>query len=254
LRATYADELVLAFERAVGNRSSVEFTFVDKETRDIFEDTCNGNLPTPSIGAECDYFVFANLPDLRRDYQAFVVRYETRGLDWLTLQASYTYSTSKGSVEYTQNAGTIADIYPWHFHNRYGFLSDHRKHRFKLNGFFSLEGDWTIAFGGFWSSPFTWAPWEDSDDNPEIPYGRHLLEPRGSRDANSNYQLDLQISKGFTTGQVRLVLIGSIYNAFSDEPPTAVCSHISGCDDFEMGDPTYWQTPRRYELGFRLEF
>jgi len=47
---------------------------------------------------------------------------------------------------------------------------------------------------------------------------------------------------------------------FSGEQPTAVCGHISGCgvagngDPIDMGDPTDWQTPRRYELGFRVEF
>jgi hypothetical protein len=254
LRATYADELILAFEREVGNRSSIELSYVDKQTRDIFDDTCNGNVPTPSADAECDYFLFANVPGLERDYEAFIVRYETRGLDWLTLLASYTYSTSKGSVGYTQYAGSVADFYPWHFHNRYGYLSDHRRHRLKLNGFFILKGDWTVAFDGFWSSPFTWAPYENRVDNPEVPYGSHLLEPRGSREANNNYQLDLQLSKGFTIGRARLVLIGSVYNIFSDEQPWGVCTHISGCGDIEMGDPTNWQTPRRYELGFRLEF
>ena len=41
---------------------------------------------------------------------------------------------------------------------------------------------------------------------------------------------------------------------------TAVRQHISGCGATEdgapvaMGKPTDWQSPRRYELGFRLEF
>jgi hypothetical protein len=254
LTATYADELILAFEREVGYRSSIELTWVDKSTRDITDDTCNGNWPDPAADAECNYYVHANLPELKRDYRAFMVRYETRGFDWLALLATYTYSTSKGSVEYTQNAGQVADFYPWHYNNRYGYLSDHRTHRLKLNGFVNLKGDWSIAFDAFWSSPFTWAPYENRIDNPDIPYGVHLLEPRGNRNANGNYQLDLQLSKGFTIGQVRLVAIGSVYNVFSDERPTSVCARVSGCGDINMGEPTNWQTPRRYEVGFRVEF
>jgi hypothetical protein len=53
---------------------------------------------------------------------------------------------------------------------------------------------------------------------------------------------------------VRLVLIGSVYNVFSDERPTEVCERVGGCGEIEMGEPTDWQTPRRYELGFRVEF
>jgi hypothetical protein len=260
ISATYADQLILAFERELGPRSAIELSYVDKSTRDVVDDTCNGNVTDPSPSAACDYWVLANIPALRRDYQAVVLRFETRSLDWLTLLASYTWSESKGSIEYTQNAGTDFDHYPWHFDNRYGFLSDHREHRFKLNGFVTLQGDWSIAFDGFWSSPFTWTPYEDSNDNLEIPYGEHFLEPRGSRDGSSQYQLDLQLTKGFTIGAVRLAVIGSASNVFSDEEPTAVCEHISGCGFEEdgsainMGDPTDWQTPRRYELGLRLEF
>ena len=48
--------------------------------------------------------------------------------------------------------------------------------------------------------------------------------------------------------------------ALSSEQPVSVCEHISGCGSYEdgapikMGDPTNWQTPRRYEVGFRVEF
>ena len=261
IRATYADELILAFERQVGNRSAIELTFIDKKTRDVVDDTCNGNWPTPSADASCDYFFLANFPELKRDYRGATLKFETRRLAWLTLLASYTYSSSKGSVEYTQNSSTVLDVYPWHYDNIYGYLSDHRKHRLKLNGFFNLRGDWNIAFDARWSSPFTWTPSEQTSDNPEVPPGTlHLLEPRGSREANSTHQLDLQLSKGFRTGRVRFVVIGTVLNTLGSERSTDVCDLISGCGSYEdgapinMGDPTNWQTPRRYEVGFRIEF
>jgi hypothetical protein len=260
MRPTYADELILAFERQIADGSSLELSFVDKATRDITDDTCNGNWPVPVEGAPCDSFILGNIPGLRRDYRAVSLKLETRSLDWLTLLASYTWSESEGNIEYTQNFGDDFNAYPWHFDNRYGYLSNHREHRAKLNGFVTVSGDWNIAFDAFWSSPFTWTPYEDTGDNPEIPYDVHYLEPRGSRDANDHYQLDLQLTKGFTVGPVRLALIGSAYNVFSSEQPTAVCGHISGCgvagngDPIDMGDPTNWQTPRRYELGFRVGF
>ena len=122
LRPTYADELILAFEREVGTRSAIELTYIDKKTRDIVDDTCNGNWPTPSADAACDYFFLANFPELKRDFRGVTVRFETRRLAWLTLLASYTYSTSKGSVGYTQNASTVFDVYPWHYENIYGYL------------------------------------------------------------------------------------------------------------------------------------
>jgi hypothetical protein len=56
------------------------------------------------------------------------------------------------------------------------------------------------------------------------------------------------------------VLIGTVLNALGTEQVTEVCPLVSGCgfdDDgspIDMGDPTDWQTPRRYEVGFRVEF
>jgi hypothetical protein len=195
----------------------------------------------------------ANLPELTRDYQGIMLKYETRSFDWMTLLASYTYSKSKGSQEYNQNAGIDFDYYPWHFDNRYGYLSDHRLHRFKLNGFFTIKGDWTIGFDGFWSSAFTWEEQADAGTIPEIPYGTLYLEPRGSQEAFDAYSLDLQLSKGFTISQLRFVLIGSVFNVFSTEYGTGVCDGV-GCGSYELGEATSWATPRRYEVGFRFEF
>jgi len=254
VKPTYAESLSVSYERQVGRRASLELTYVDKETKDIFEDTCNDNLPEPQPDNSCLGYTLTNLQPLARDYQGLMLKYETRTFNWLTVLASYTYSKSEGSLEYSQGNNPAFDAYPWHWENRYGYLSDHRQHRFKLNGFFNIKGDWTIGFDGFWSSAFTWELREDPGDNPDIPYGEHFLEPRGSNEAFDAYNLDLQLSKGFTISRVRLVLIGSVYNAFSTEYGTGVCYEVSGCGEFEPGDATRWRRPRSYEVGFRIEF
>ncbi len=254
LESAYADTFTLSYEREVGRRASVELSVVDKKTRSLFEDTCNGNLPEPSEGASCDFYVLGNLPGLKRDYRAAILKYETRTFDFLTLLASYTYSKSKGNLGFSQGANYDFDYYPYHWVNRYGYLGDHRRHRFKLNGFISIKGDWVVAFDGFWSSAFRWQPQADRGDDFTIPGGFVFLEPRGSREAFEAYNLDLQLSKGFTVGGVRLLVIGSVLNAFSTEYGTQVCSDIGGCGDFAMGEAIDWALPRRYELGFRVEF
>jgi hypothetical protein len=256
LRPSYADTLSLSYEREVGNRSSIEITYVDKKTRDIFEDTCSENLePGGPQEGDCPQYILANLPAAKRDYEGVMLTFETRTWSWLTMIASYTYSESKGSLEYSQGNSTAFDVYPYHFENRYGFLSDHRQHRFKLNGFVLLPYDFTIGYDGFYSSAFTWEPRDDGGQDPDIPYGEYFLEPRGSRDGFTAYNLDLQVSKGFTIAdRVRLVLIGTVYNTFSTEYATGVCDIVYGCGEYEMGDATTWETPRRYEVGFRIEF
>jgi hypothetical protein len=257
LRPTYADTLSLSYEREIGRRASVELSFIDKKTRDIFEDTCSENYPEPTEGALCNEYLLGNLPDLARDYRGYILRFETRSLSWLTLLASYTYSKSEGNLEWSQGASEDFDLYPWHFENRYGYLRDHRAHQFKLNGFLYFKGDWTIAFDGFWASAFTWEPQAIPLDmmDPSFWYGVYYTEPRGSRDGFDAYNLNLQLSKGFTFGdRVRTVLIGTVYNTFSSEYGTSVCSLINGCGSYSMGDALSWNRPRSYELGFRIEF
>ena len=51
-----------------------------------------------------------------------------------------------------------------------------------------------------------------------------FLEPRGSQDGDSSHALNLQLAKGFKIGHTRLQLIGTVYNAFSNEYAIAVYS------------------------------
>jgi outer membrane receptor protein involved in Fe transport len=251
LRTTYADQLVLAFERELGRLSALELTYIDKKTRDIVESTCSGNWPSPTVDADCGYFILANIPELKRDYRGIILRFETRRLRWLTLNASYNYAEDKGSISYTQGHTNAVDVYPWHYENIYGYMSP--KHQLKLNGFFSIKGDWTIAFDGGWTSGEPWAVTENSGDNPEIPYGWHFIEPRGSRWDPDFHYLDLQLAKGFQIGRVRLVGIVSAFNALGSDQVTMICDG-PWCEDDELGKPEEWEIPRRWELGFRVVF
>jgi hypothetical protein len=254
LASAYADTLSISYAREIARRASLELAFIDKQTRSLFEDTCIGNVPEPTEGADCTGYYLANLPDLERDYRGYILSLQARTLTWLTLLASYTYSSSQGSLDYSQGNGPDFDVYPYHWVNRSGFLSDHRRHRLKLNGYLSLAGDWTIAFDGAWSSAFRWQPQADAFDDPSLPPGAVYLEPRGSREAFTEHNLNLQLSKGFTVGDLRVVAIASVLNVFSSEYGTQVCSDVGGCGGFAVGEAIDWSLPRRYELGFRAEF
>ena len=276
LTAMYADTYTLGVERQIANRTSVEVTYVNKETTDIFEDTCDGNFPTPDADGHCDFYISTNVPGLTREYEGILFRIESRATDWLHLIGSYTYSESQGNIEDTQNAGADFDVFPVHFVNTFGNLSDDRTHRVKLNGFVQLPLDFTVGVDGTWSSDFPFSV----TDAGAFPYGEEFLEPRGSRRANSNYNLDLELRKGFTFGNVRAQLIGTVENALSTERPLTVCGDVVETGDpadlefggrffapacgtntrvtptrpFELGEALTFQQPRRYELGFRLEF
>jgi hypothetical protein len=267
LDPTYADELIVRLERQLLPRTSVTVTYVDKETKDIFEDTCIGNVEDGfSATADCHTFEMANLGNdvLRRDYKGAIFGFETRAFDWLHMLASYTYSKSKGSVEYTQNAGADFDHFPEHFVNTYGYLSDDRRHRVKLNGYAQLPLDFTVGVNAFWSSSAAFDHVRTPGRFPDGTngYGVQFLDPRGSHRGNSNYQLDVELKKGFQIGGIRASIIGTVFNLLDSERVTGRCER--DLCTLEAGtpnqhtvtflEPTAFQTPRNYEVGVRLEF
>jgi hypothetical protein len=199
-----------------------------------------------------------NLPQLKQDYNAFIVKLESRTLDWLTVLASYTLSESKGNASFLGRQDDF-NVYPWHWENRYGYMWNHYLHNLKINGYVLLPLDFTIGFNAGWRSAFRWTPQKDRFDIPEMLYGSYFTEPRGSREGASYPWLDLQISKGFRIGPTHLDLIVSVLNVLSQETVTGVCDMVSGCGEIDgipvdLGDPTDWETPRRWEVGLRLTF
>jgi len=254
LEAAYSDQLILSYERALWPRSSLELSYINKRTRSLFEDTCNGNLPEPTQDAPCDYFYLYNMPQLERSYEAFFVRLESRTLDWLTVLASYTLSSSEGNQESLGFQGDW-NYYPWHWKNRSGYLDNHRRHNLKINGYVLLPLDFTIAVNAGWQSGFRWTPIIYDWDHPEMPDGVYFDEPRGNREGPSDTWLDLQITKGFRIGPTHLDLILSVLNLLSREEVTGVCDNVNGCDEnTALGDPIEWDTPRAWEVGVRLTF
>jgi len=252
LRATYANELILGFERELFRRTSLELSFIDKSTRDIFDDTCAGNYPSPEIGADCSAMIIANIPEAKRDYRAWILRFESRALDRLHALVSYTYSDSKGSIAWSVLDSVDFDEYPYHFDNRYGYLDNHQRHRFKLNGYALLPWKFDLAFSGIWASPWRWTPVDWTVDG--MLRGFEMVEPRGSREGSNETQLDLQLSKAFDVGRVRIKLIGAVINLLDSENPETVCDDIDGCGQFDLGEAWEWQKPRYFELGLRLEY
>ncbi len=290
LAAPYADEMIIGYEEQIARNTSIELSYVTKKTRALMEDTCNNNswvwgdgeapsLDDPSTWPDpnnCDYYVMANIPGLRRDYRGYILKFESRARDWFHILASYTWSKSQGNTgaDVAQPYTAGYDIFPSGFYNFYGFLGDHRRHRVKFNGYFLLKHDWTIGFDGFWSSAPAYSLTEScsvirnlSPDElaeagfdpliydmcaDQAVYGSIFMKPRGSERGKNAYQLDVQVTKGFMIGDVRLMAVVTIINLFSSEQERSWDNTpFSG---LPLGTPVAWQTPRRYEIGLRLEF
>lgn len=288
LEATYSDELMLGVTQRFWRNTSLDVSALWRESRNMFEDSC--------IDQQCDYYVMTNNPAgqsdaLRNEYQGVIAKVESRPYSWLSALLSYTWSESKGSVEYTQNAGADFDEYPYHFINRFGYLSDDARHRVKLSGF--ARAFWGTTFGVDYEWTSKQADFGDAyvSSSASSPFGGTMyVLPRGARRVDAFQQLDVQILHEFDLGGVTLGLVGAVYNVFNDETATNLGSNIGGyteCDTVNASaatatagacvpNPLYgiepdvapgllvtsstynlpiqWMTPLRYELGIRFEF
>jgi hypothetical protein len=332
LRAPYVDELILAYETQIASETSLELSYVNRSTNDIIDDTCANNewawgaAPPPSYDDSstwttvdgCNSWVVANVPGLRRSYEAWILRVEARR-SWGHLMASYTYAenlwtAASGPADYITYDG---DLFPAGFYNRWGSVD--RPHRVRLNGYLLLPARFTVALDGIWSAPehsgvVVWCTdlitGEDRhrrseidqlngvDFDPSVPsycvppdvegplLGQRLvLEGWGSRESPALWRFDLQLAKSFRIRQVDLQAIFSVYNLFGSEQATSVnfwalnprldddgeivryqnvdpsapyYDEYYGADDspvlIPIGEPWRYQRPRRYEIGFRIEF
>ena len=306
LEAPYVDEYIVAYEAQLFPETSIELTYINKKTKNIVEDTCSGNTwvygdgPRPSLddpstwttsGDGCAFWLISNIPVFYRKYEGYVLKFETRQENFHIL-ASWTNSDSTGTnISGPRHyAYGDADYFPVGFYNFDGYLPDHRKNRFKVNGYWLLPYDITIGFDGFWSSKGHITPTASCSTMSSAPteafdfYGvdRSLLdycisgydlfvEPRGSVTTKSIWQLDMQFSKAFRVGSVDLTAVVTVLNILDNEADASFNDTVF-LQSESLGEPvqvagedqpryyvpigavtSYW-LPRRYELGFRVEF
>lgn len=197
LKAPYADQFVVAYETQLAQETSLELTWITKNTEMLIEDTCIGNewvwgaAPFPSLddpdtwtrGGDCSSMVLANIPGLERRYTAYVARLESR-TNRSHLLASYTWSDSRSNTV----AGPMwymfdnVDYFPVGFYNHEGFSPEHRRHRLKLNGYLLLPQGWSVAVDAFFASEGHQTVWADCGDLVTAlrnPNGRAQLEDLG---------------------------------------------------------------------------
>jgi hypothetical protein len=282
LKPTYGEEMNIGFTQRIWTNTSLDVSGVWRDTHDIFEDSCR------EVDCETGIFWVTNHPAeqdvLRSDYQGIITKIESRPFSWLSGLVSYTWAKSRGSVEYTQNAGSDFDVDPDHFINRYGYMSDDARHRVKASGFVRAPWGTTVGIDASWRSG---AALNSTTANPPNSlYGVMFLEPRGSQRSSDFTQLDMQLMHEFTLGRARLGLIGSVFNVLNTETPNgygrsvgnySTCAagaavtpiadaHTGNCVANPLGGApiavtsttfnteTSWQRPRRYEVGVRFEF
>ncbi|MDQ6892081.1 MAG: TonB-dependent receptor [Acidobacteriota bacterium] len=255
LKTTYTNEASVGITRRVLVNTSVDLSYVYREGRNIIEDSCLDQAACPGV------FFLTNAPNgnpdlLRSDYHAAILTVQSRLSNRSSLLASYTYSKSRGSLEYTQNGGADFDVFPEHFVNRYGYLSDDARHRIKLDGYYRFPFDIVFGTHVYWDSG---VPYDVTTSGTNAGYGVEFLEPRGSRRLPHFHQWDAQLQKEFPIGPVRFSVIGSVFNILNSEIAVSRngsvgTTDLSSPDNRQFNVNNAYQRPRHYEVGLRLEF
>jgi Carboxypeptidase regulatory-like domain len=252
LKPMTTTEYTVALERQIFSQSTAELSYIHKRANDIFEDTCAENVPNPTVDpneSNCPTFEVANLPAAKRNYQGAILTLNSRPNEHLLVNASYVYSKSRGSIEYTQNAGHDFDAFPTLFVNRYGYLSDDRRHRVRLDGLVRLPLNWSVDIQSDFSSPFPYSKVTPALGDVEY------LAPRGDFRANSIFNVNLEIRKDFLVSRLHCEAIGSVLNLLGTEQVSSVCENVLGCGgSIPWGGATGFTQPRHYEVGLRLVF
>lgn len=255
IKTPYTNEINAGVTQRVLTNTSIDVSYVYREGRNLIEDTCADQTACPGV------FTLSNAPNgdpnlLRSDYHGVVVTVQSRPTDRANILLSYTYSKSRGSIEYTQNAGADFDVFPEHFVNRYGYLSDDARHRIKFDGYYRFPFD--IVFGNhvYWDSG---VPYNITTTGVNAGYGVEFLEPRGSRRLPHFYQWDAQLQKEFPIGPVRFSVIGSVINVLNTEIATSRDGSVGTTDLGSPDNPQFnfnnaYQRPRSYEVGLRVDF
>lgn len=256
LKPSYDEQINIAVEREIIPNLSFTATYLYKNSKDLFEDTC--------INQEtCPDFWITNYPGkdlgienpLKKNYYGYQFQ-----IDWRLpngrglVNASYVYSKSRGSTDAgsTQYIGGDFDYYPYNFTNLYGYLGDDARNRFKVNANYRIpfiETNFGLSYTYRSGFPYN-VTYSDASG-----FGTIWVEPRGTSRGPIAHNFDLQLEKtfniGFPTNAASISVIGSVFNVMSRENVTSIGGTSTSAT---FRQPLSYSTPRSYELGFRIDF
>jgi hypothetical protein len=254
LHPTYDNQVSIAAQREILPGLSAQASYVYKKTYDMFEDTCTNQTTCPDFWVSNQPGRDIGITDaLKKDYYAYSLE-----VQWVAsrifLNASYVLSKSRGSTDAgaTQYAGNDFDFFPDNFVNRYGYLGDDARNRFKVFGNYripAVEAD--LGFGYTYRSGVAYNVTTASLNG----FGTTgvFAVPRGTDRTAVLHNLDVELRKGFSvTDRLRLTVIGSVLNVFNSEQPLTYGTNLDSPTTVRL--PATYQRPRGYQIGFRVDF
>jgi len=251
LAPTYVEQVNVAYQREIVRGLSGTATYVYKKTHDLFDNTCSGQPDCSTVWLSNQPGASFGVTDaLQANYFAWMFALDYRSA---RLQAyfSYVYSKSQGSVDQVnQYQGGDFDWYPDNFVNRYGYLNDDARNRFKLYGAWRIPlVETTLSFAYNYQSGVPYTVTQASPGG----HGDKYVEPRGTDRTAVLNNLDLQFMKAIRVrSRLSVTPIFSIFNVFSQEQPTRYGTTVES--PATLRQPIAWNSPRSYQIGVRVDW
>ncbi|MBL8111816.1 MAG: TonB-dependent receptor, partial [Acidobacteria bacterium] len=255
LKATYDTQYNFAVEREIVRGLSTSISYINKETHDIYEDSCINQT-------ECPDFWLTNQPGrdiglndyLYKKYKGVILqsRYTfTRGI----VDASYTWSKSQGTIDSSvgQYAADDADYFPYNFTNRDGYLADDARNRFKVFGSYRvpfIETDFVVNYTYRSGAPYNVTVTQDGLTVFAVARGTDRTKILH----NVDFEVRKEIPLSFIKSGFSATVIGTVLNLTNSEQPTTYSTNGNVGANPPARTPTAYQRPRNYQSGFRMDF
>ncbi|MGA7615170.1 MAG: hypothetical protein WBX15_08310, partial [Thermoanaerobaculia bacterium] len=244
LKPAYLDEISVGYDRLLRGDLALRANFVwnwQDNQIDWYDPTGSGVYQITNVPKKSDV---GNKK--WSEYQAVTLALEKRfGPDGLQFLASYTYALKNDSWGVTWR-----DIGQYTFSNpelvdpqRYGRTQS--PHRVKLFGSYKMPWRTVVGLNATWSSGNLYTATAPGD------WGSVFIERRGSSKVGSNWGADLYVEQPFKMGPLTLAGYVNAFNVFNNQQVTA---RVSNSALATFRSPAAWQSPRRFEVGFRLAF
>jgi hypothetical protein len=231
---------------------SAGVNYINRRQKDAIEDIDAGVFGD-AVADDGSYY-WTNVDGTWFKYQAIelVVR-KALADDRMQFIGSYTYNwenegyaSGTTTTVFASQSGGWGDS-SYNLVNRYGDLDT--EHQLKVDGSYTLNfGKLGLVTGlsAYYYSGGVWTPIR------RRPGGTEFQEPAGSREIGSQYQFDLHIEGQFTI--YKSIVAGAYFdllNITDEQEPTRIQNSATSAS---FGMANQWQIPRRYQVGFKLEF
>ncbi len=245
LKPGYTDEFTIGYDKLLSTMFAAGGSYVWRESPyviDAYDPDETGVPVLCNFPDDCG----SDIGDKYMEYQAIEAHLKKRfGPDGFQFMLAYTYVLKSDSWLADYRNAVPGTVGTWAANDNLWYGKMESPHEFKVNGSYTMPWKTVVGVTAFWNSGGVYTP-QHVDSGYTVPDGR-----RGSKTAPSQWEADLHVEQPVQLGPVNIAAYFDLFNAFNRQGVTTVNSTTTSAN---YQKPTAWQVPRRFQIGFRIEY